>query len=70
MQDYLTWEIVLNTPQSVIQALDTQIRYKTSFWDALVLQAAESCGAETVYSEDMSHGQRYGSVQVINPFHS
>jgi predicted nucleic acid-binding protein len=67
VQDYLTWEIVLNTSQSVIHALDTQMRYKTSFWDALVLHAAEHSGAEIVYSEDMSHGQRYGSVQVINP---
>src|SRR3954453_18309410 len=43
LQDYMSWEIVVNSPQSVIQALDIEARYKISYWDALVLQAAESC---------------------------
>jgi predicted nucleic acid-binding protein len=67
IQDYLSWEIVVNTPQSVIQALEIAVRYKISYWDALVLQAAESCGAAILYSEDFSTGQNYGAVQVINP---
>ena len=43
-------------------------RYQISYWDGAILAAAEYLGAETVYSEDMSHGQSYGSVKVINPF--
>src|ERR1700676_5446399 len=30
LQDYLSWEIVVNTPASVLQALEIQVRYKTS----------------------------------------
>ena len=67
IQDYMSWQIVVNTPTSVIQALDIEVRYETSFWDALILQAAESSGAAVVYSEDLSAGQKYGPVQVINP---
>ena len=67
IQDYLSWEIVVNSPQSVIQALEIEVRYKISYWDALVLQAAESSGATTLYSEDLADGQRYGVVQVVNP---
>jgi predicted nucleic acid-binding protein len=67
LQDYLSWEIVVNTPASVIQALDIEVRYQTSFWDALVLQAAESSGAAVLYSEDLAAGQSYGPIQVINP---
>jgi predicted nucleic acid-binding protein len=67
VQDYQSWEIVINTPASVVQALEIEVRYKTSFWAALVLQAAESCGAAVLYSEDLATGQRYGTVQVINP---
>ncbi len=67
IQDYLSWEIVVNTPESVLQALEIELRYKTSFWDALVLQAAESAGATVVYSEDLAAGQKYGVVQVVNP---
>ena len=38
-----------------------------SFWDALVIQAAQVAGAEILYSEDLSDGQRYGTVRVKNP---
>jgi predicted nucleic acid-binding protein len=67
LQDYLSWEVVVNTPSSVIQALEIEVRYKTSFWDALVLQAAETSGASVLYSEDLASGQKYGPIQVINP---
>jgi predicted nucleic acid-binding protein len=67
IQDYLSWEVVGNTPGSVLQALEIEVRYKTSFWDALVLQAAESSGARVLYSEDLAAGQKYGPIQVINP---
>jgi predicted nucleic acid-binding protein len=67
IQDYLSWEVVVNSPESVIQALETEVKYKISFWDALVLNAAETAGAAVLYSEDLSAGRRYGSVQVINP---
>jgi len=67
LQDYLSWEIVVNTPASVLQALEIEIRYKTSFWDALILQAAESSGAAVLYSEDLAAEQKYGLIHVINP---
>ena len=67
IRDYATWEVVTNTPESVLQALDLELRYKTSFWDALILQAAESSGASVLYSEDLATGQRYRAVRVINP---
>jgi predicted nucleic acid-binding protein len=67
IRDYSTWEIVTNTAESVLQALDIEMRYKTSFWDALIFQAAESSGASILYSEDLATGQRYGAIQVVNP---
>ena len=68
LQDYLSWEIVVNSPESVLQALEIEDRYKTSFWDALILHAAEISGAAVLYSEDFSANQKYGSVRVVNPF--
>jgi predicted nucleic acid-binding protein len=67
IQDYLSWEVVVNKPESVLQALEIEVRYKISFWDALVLQAAETSGATILYSEDLSAGQHYGLIQVVNP---
>ena len=68
IQDYSTWEVVVNTTESILQALDIEARYRISFWDALILQAAESSGATLVYSEDLASGQKYGSIRVVNPF--
>jgi len=67
LHDYISWEIVVNTPESVIQALEIEVRYKTSFWDALILQAAEQSGAAILYSEDLAAKQKYGTMRVLNP---
>lgn len=65
--DYLSWDVVVNTGESVLEALEIESRYGVSFWDALVIQAAESSGAAVLYSEDLSDGQTYGSVRIVNP---
>jgi len=49
-------------------ALENEERYQISFWDALILAAAEADGGELLYTEHLSHGQRYGGVLVLNPF--
>jgi len=67
VQDYLSWEVVVSTLESVIQALDIEVHHKISFWDALIVQAAERSGATILYSEDLATGQRYGSLRVVNP---
>lgn len=66
--DYLRWEIVVNTGESVLEAVDIATRHRLSFSDALIVQAAAASGAERLYSEDLSHGQAYGTVRVVNPF--
>jgi predicted nucleic acid-binding protein len=65
--DYLAWQVVVNGGEAIVEALDLEARYQISFWDALVIQAAQASGAETLYSEDLSDGQTYGSVRVVNP---
>ena len=65
--DYLTWHVVVNDGPSILAALELQERYQISFWDALVIHAAQTAGVATLYSEDLSDGQRYGGVQVRNP---
>lgn len=49
-------------------ALEIRKRYGISYWDSAILAAAVELGCATVYSEDLSHGQKYAGVQVINPF--
>ena len=67
VSDYLAWQVVVNSGESILEALDLETRYQVSFWDALVIQAAHAAGAEILHSEDLSNGQRYGTVRVKNP---
>jgi predicted nucleic acid-binding protein len=50
------------------EAIRTSRRHQISYWDAAIIAAAVRAGAPIVFSEDLNHGQRYGDVQVINPF--
>jgi predicted nucleic acid-binding protein len=43
-------------------------RFRISYWDAAIVAAAEQLEAAILYSEDLNHGQSYGSVKVVNPF--
>lgn len=60
--------LVTIRPSDIRAAMEMEARYQVSFWDALVLTAAEVGGAEVVFSEDMNAGQLYGPVTVQNPF--
>jgi len=62
--------LVIVGPSQIAAALQNEERYRISFWDALILAAAESGGAEVLFTEDLSHGQKYGTVLVRNPFRS
>jgi predicted nucleic acid-binding protein len=66
--DLLDFPLVLLGPPQILKAIDHEERYQISFWDALILAAAESGGAEVLFTEDLNHGQQYGPVLVRNPF--
>ena len=52
----------------VLMGIDVSQRYQISYWDGAIIAAARYLGTPTVYSEDLSHGQVYEGVTVINPF--
>jgi len=66
--DYLTWEPIVNDGSALLEAIDIEHRYQLSFWDALIVGAAQRAGASVLYSEDFNHGQQYGSLTARNPF--
>lgn len=68
IQEYLTWTVVENTGRLLTAAIELHQRQKLSFWDAMVVQAAIDSGCTELYTEDLNHGQRFGSVVIVNPF--
>ena len=54
--------------QVVAGGIENAERYQISYWDGAIIAAAERLGAKILYTEDLNHGQTYGSVKAINPF--
>lgn len=68
IRDFAEWPIIENTYQLLESALDIQMKWKTSLWDALILGAAHASGAKELITENLNHGQDYGGLRVVNPF--
>jgi predicted nucleic acid-binding protein len=58
-------ELTVNLLQS---AIATKHRYQISYWDAAIIEAARVLGCREILTEDLSDGQDYGGVRVVNPF--
>jgi predicted nucleic acid-binding protein len=60
--------VVPTDSQLVLSAIAGSREWAISLWDALIIRAAEASGCDVVLSEDLTHGARYGSIRVENPF--
>ena len=54
--------------QLVERAIETLRRYGISYWDALIVAAAERSDCGKLLSEDLNSDQRYHGIVVVNPF--
>ena len=65
---YTAWPVVNSDLALVGAAMETSARQHLSIWDAMVVEAALRSGANILYTEDLTHGQRFGALTVVNPF--
>lgn len=65
---YLPWVRMETDGAMVIRATEIADAWRTSFWDGMILAAAEKAGASELLSEDLQHGQRIAGVTIVNPF--
>ena len=68
VSDLGVWTIVMLDVTDLIRGSEIAERYRLSFWEGLILTAAHKKEAQTVWSEDFRHGQKYGGLTVRNPF--
>jgi predicted nucleic acid-binding protein len=61
-------EIVPITEDTHVRAVAMAKVAKIGIYDANIIAAAELAGCDVLYTEDLSHGQRIGSVVICNPF--
>lgn len=68
LHSFERFETIIITPEIIKDAIDCSIINKLSFWDALIVAAAESAGCENLWTEDLNDGQVIRGVRVVNPF--
>ncbi len=62
-------EVVPVGSETVRNAIRLAARYRLSHWDSLIIAAAFLAGCETLYTEDLQHGQVIdGRLRIVNPF--
>lgn len=62
--------VVVIKPELVRRGLEIKTLYGLSYWDSLIIAAAESAGCTQILSEDLNSGQVYCGIRCINPFSS
>ncbi len=65
-----TWQPVTADLAMLNRAWVLQDRFPLSWWDALIVAAAQTCECKVLLTEDLQDGQEFGAVQVVNPFAS
>ncbi len=68
LEDLSDWMIYSPGADDVIEAFQSCLRFKISFWDAMIVHAARQVEATVLWTEDLSDGQDYGGVVARNPF--
>ncbi len=68
VREYRAWGPWQVDGDTVDLAWNLQDRFGFSYWDALMVAAAQELGCGLLLTEDLQHGQHIDSVQIINPF--
>ena len=67
IDDLSQWEVVVSDIGLITASIDLHERYKFSFWDDLVVQAALVSGAKVLLTEDLQGDQMVEGLAIKNP---
>lgn len=65
LQQWQPWQVDHATIET---AWAVESRYGLSYWDSLMVSAAQHMGCRWLLTEDLQHGQQIDQLTVINPF--
>ena len=67
LHSFKQFEIVIIDPAIIYDAIDCGIINRISFWDSLIVVAAESAHCGILWTEDLNDGQIIRGVRIENP---
>lgn len=62
------WRVHRPSVEDVMAAIELHRCHSVSFWDGSILRSAQASQCSVLWSEDLSSGQRWGNLEVRNPF--
>ncbi len=65
---FMAWGPIDSSPALIHRAWHWADTAQVSYWDSLILAAADLGGCTTLLSEDFQPGRRYDDIEVVNPF--
>jgi predicted nucleic acid-binding protein len=68
VERYATWPTHQVTTDDILAASELEQRHSLSFWDALIVVAAQRLRASRVVTENMQPDRAFGGVRISNPF--
>jgi len=66
--NYLQWQPIPVDRAILRRAWLVEERYRLSWWDALIVAAAQAFECPILLTEDLQHGQEFEGVRVVDPF--
>ena len=70
VRELAVWQPIAADLAMLKRAWGLQDRFSLSWWDALIIAAAQTCECKVLLTEDLQDGQEFGAVKVVNPFAS
>jgi predicted nucleic acid-binding protein len=67
LDTFEVFETVLISPPLIATVADFHMLFKLSFWDALIVAAADAAKCATLWTEDLNAGQKVRGIRVENP---
>jgi predicted nucleic acid-binding protein len=70
VRDLFAWRPVAVDGPLLERGWKVQNRYRLSFWDAMIVAAAQHTGSQYLLTDDLQPGQNFDGVIVLDPFAS
>jgi predicted nucleic acid-binding protein len=68
VEQYATWPVPVVQSRDILSASHLQEQRSVSFWDALIVVAAQAMGAHVLLSEDLHTGEVIDDLRIQSPF--
>jgi predicted nucleic acid-binding protein len=67
VRSYSSWVTAPTDVDTILRASEIAEVAKISFWDGMIVAAAERYRAVTLYTEDLTDGQVIAGIRIVNP---